>query len=87
MKKILILLLLATSANASDKRITVLNTVHVKLVSSNSDISVPHTIVSEVKLLCIAGYKYTMVKAGYPDLPVIFQQVFKNTGHAARCDD
>ena len=87
MKKALIaLMLFASTASAQDRRITVLNAVSISMTSgvSNDPVRVPAH--GEIKLLCIAGFKFVLTKMGKYDSTAVLVQVLDGSGTGVRCE-
>lgn len=75
MKKILILLLLAVNAQAADNRITILNSATITMsVPVREDLKY-----GEIKIMCIAGYKWLLVKVGGYDSSIPAPQPITKT--------
>jgi hypothetical protein len=79
MKKLLLLLLLAAPVQAADNRIVILNSATVTVQSGD------RTYIGEVKVMCIAGLKWVLIRVGHGDSNVVLQQVYE-TGGPVRCD-
>jgi hypothetical protein len=82
MKKLFMLasLFLTTTASASDNTITQLNSSALNTIGMNAGYG-------EIKVLCIAGYKWVFARVGSSDTNIVLVQVRSSTDRPVRCTE